>query len=146
MLRRIAPSISSLPPNPLSVCLSVSFFLWYPISVFSDISLQIGPKNTIVSGLRARHFKTSASMGFFVIKQCKKKKIPCFSASKQYVKYFQILQYCILRRARLICLTRYLYNLTDYAYNSCRIEYSFSWKWFLPSLDIYQIRQFKIGL
>ena len=29
---------------------------------------------------------------------------------------------------------------------SCRIEYSFRWKWCLPSLDISQIRQFKNGL
>ena len=50
----------------------------------------------IVSGLRARHFKTSASMFF---SKLKKKNSPCFSATKEYVKHFQMLQYCILRRA-----------------------------------------------
>ena len=55
---------------------------------------SLGQKNTIVSGLRARHLQTSASMFF-----CNKKKFTCFSASKEYVKHFQMLQYDILRRA-----------------------------------------------
>ena len=57
-----------------------------------------GKTNTIVSGLRARHFQTSASM-FFLNNKNKNKTLkntkspPCFSASKEYVKHLQVLQY-----------------------------------------------------
>ncbi len=54
-----------------------------------------------------------------------------------------MLQYCILRCAWLIiCLTRY--NLSDYAYKSCRIEYSFRWKWCLPSSSKEYVKHFQI--
>ena len=62
----------------------------------------LGPKLFIMyirpkkyNSFRSTHFKTSVSMVFFVIK----KNSPCFSSSKEYVIQFQILQYCILRRA-----------------------------------------------
>ena len=49
---------------------------------------------------------------------------------------------CPNQRRRPLRMTRY--NLCDYAYKSCRIEYSFRWKWCLPSLDIFKFANLKM--